>query len=67
MDALNLLRKHSACSEAMKWVKAQPDKSAEALWSTCERTDWMLWIACSLGVCRSNGTPRTSAQPRRSA
>jgi hypothetical protein len=32
-----------ACKEAVEWAKSQPS-FAEA-WETCERGDWMLWLA----------------------
>jgi hypothetical protein len=32
-----------ACKEAYDWALTQP--TAEVAWQTCERGDWMLWIA----------------------
>jgi len=43
-----------ACREAMRWVQQQP--SAEQAWQSCERGDWMLWIA---GRCSGEvGSPK---------
>lgn len=32
-----------ACSDAVAWLRTQPD--AATAWRTCERGDWMLWLA----------------------
>lgn len=40
----NKLVKLGACKDAVEWAKTQP--SAAAAWKSCERGDWMLWIAC---------------------
>lgn len=32
-----------ACDEAIMWANSQPDFATA--WQTCERGDWMLWIA----------------------
>jgi len=37
-----LLIKLGACSEALSWSKG---KSLKIVWETCERGDWMLWLA----------------------
>ena len=42
MKLQRLLEKLGACEEAVKWVDHK--ELAEA-WSTCERADWMLWLA----------------------
>ena len=39
-DSLNVLR---ACDQAVAWCLTQPD--LETAWQTCERGDWMLWLA----------------------
>ena len=39
------LKELDACPEAIKWAEAQPDQSLEALWDTCPRGDWLLWLA----------------------
>ena len=46
-DALVRLR---ACDEAVEWAKTQP--SFEAAWNSCERGDWLLWLAARIGVDR---------------
>ena len=38
------------CREAREWCLTQP--SYEAAWETCERGDWLLWLARQLGVDR---------------
>jgi len=37
----------NACEEGMKWLA---DQTAEDAWATCQRSDWMLWIASRCGV-----------------
>ena len=44
---LELLRKKSACSDAVKWIGG---KSLLTAWRTCPRADWMLWFAARAGV-----------------
>lgn len=39
-DALIALR---ACNEAVTWARTQPDLATA--WATCERGDWLLWLA----------------------
>ena len=39
-----------ACGEAVEWAKTQP--SLKTAWNTCERGDWMLWLAARIGVDR---------------
>jgi len=44
LDQLN------ACSDAREWVAARPDRTPAELWTTCERGDWLLWLAGRVGV-----------------
>ena len=37
------LKSLGACKEAVDWVATQPD--AATAWRTCQRGDWMLWLA----------------------
>ena len=37
-----LLRKLGACSDARDWAKG---KDLHEVWITCERADWLLWLA----------------------
>jgi hypothetical protein len=37
------LRAVHACHESLVWALTQPD--AATAWATCERADWLLWIA----------------------
>jgi hypothetical protein len=39
-DALLTL---DACNTALQWARTQPDYATA--WATCERGDWMLWLA----------------------
>ena len=39
-----------ACDEARKWCLTQPDYPTA--WETCERGDWLLWLAGRIGVDR---------------
>jgi hypothetical protein len=48
MKVTEFLKKKSACKSAVEWAANQDDyKSA---WESCERGDWMLWIAKKQGV-----------------
>jgi hypothetical protein len=38
-----------ACTEATKWAKG---KDLETFWQTCERADWLLWLAARVNVDR---------------
>jgi len=49
MNYLELLREFCACAEALNWYDQQ---SSEQAWLSCERGDWMLWIASKLNVDR---------------
>jgi len=49
IDFTNELRKLHACEEACEWVGG---KSLEEAWETCERGDWMLWLAVKAGIDR---------------
>ena len=40
-----LLIELGACHDALAWSKG---KSLETVWSTCERGDWMLWLAAKM-------------------
>jgi len=44
-----ILIEFRACGEAKEWVG---DKTLEEAWETCERTDWMLWLAAKAEVDR---------------
>jgi len=37
------LRAMGACNEAVEWARTQP--SYDVAWASCERGDWMLWLA----------------------
>jgi hypothetical protein len=39
----------AACPEAVDWVD---DKDLKTAWNTCERADWMLWLAAKTGIDR---------------
>ncbi len=41
----NLLKKYNPCQEAVAWAG---DKTIAEAWETCERGDWMLWLATRL-------------------
>jgi hypothetical protein len=40
------IRATGACIDARKWLRSQ--ESAEKAWHSCERGDWLLWIAARL-------------------
>lgn len=41
------LRKQGACTEAIEWLGA---RDSIAMWSDCERPDWLLWYAARNGA-----------------
>ena len=45
----DILTKLGACPEAVKWAGRKTHKKA---WGTCQRGDWLLWIAGKLNVDR---------------
>jgi len=49
MNFIDKLESMHACREACEWVGG---KSLEEAWETCERGDWMLWLAVKAGVDR---------------
>lgn len=51
VEAVVLLEKLSACADAVHWVR-DCETSASKLWKTCQRADWMLWLAATLEVDR---------------
>ena len=42
------LKKLNACKEAIEWVADQ--KNYKEAWRSCERGDWMLWLAFKLNI-----------------
>lgn len=62
IDQINYL---TPCSPAVTWID---DKTLDEAWSTCERGDWMLWLAGSLNIDRktlvraANACARTLAK-----
>ena len=47
---LRRLRRLGACESAREWAATRT--SAEAVWTECERGDWLLWLAARAGVDR---------------
>ena len=42
-DVIEFARSKAACGEALAWLKTQDDP--KHAWQTCERPDWMIWLA----------------------
>jgi hypothetical protein len=51
MNMNETLRSLRACDSAIAWAQTQPD--AATAWSSCERGDWLLWLAKRVGVDRA--------------
>jgi len=51
VNHVDVLVKLNACGDAIGYARSKPD--AESAWRDCERGDWLLWIAASLGVDRN--------------
>jgi hypothetical protein len=47
---LEFLKQHNACSDATDWVTAHQDRSFAKLWASCDRGDWLLWLAAKAGA-----------------
>ena len=48
-DLLATLRRLRACPDAQMWAAATPGDPSD-LWSTCDRVDWLLWLAAESGI-----------------
>jgi hypothetical protein len=46
------LIRFDACSEAVDWTREHPKLTPARLWATCQRADWMLWLAGRAGIDR---------------
>ncbi|MCK9457043.1 MAG: hypothetical protein M0R31_07095 [Candidatus Riflebacteria bacterium] len=44
------LKSNQACNEGMEWIEENNIQSLEEVWNTCERGDWLLWMAEMLCV-----------------
>jgi len=40
------------CYDARKWLRQNTDQAPYYLWRTCERGDWLLWLAAKLQIDR---------------
>ena len=49
IEAGALLKKFDACDDAATWVR-DSKHSPSKLWATCQRADWLLWLAVKIGV-----------------
>ena len=49
-DHIKTLKRLDACHSAIAWIKSQDN--IKTAWDTCQRGDWMLWIASRLGIPR---------------
>jgi len=48
IDRIAAAKRSRPCSDAREWAESNPDP--RVAWETCERGDWMLWIAARLGI-----------------
>ena len=49
-EHLNWLKKNDACGGSIKWVEENNISTLEDAWNTCNRGDWLLWMADKLGI-----------------
>jgi len=49
MNHKHILESLTACEEAIRWYN---DKDSKEAWASCERGEWLLWIAAELSVDR---------------
>ena len=47
---LNWLQTNEACKEGISWIQQNNVQSLEEAWNTCERGDWLFWMAAKLGI-----------------
>src|ERR1035437_7035790 len=40
---------HSACQEAVAWIKKSKLTTCAKAWATCKRGDWMIWMLREAG------------------
>jgi hypothetical protein len=52
IELLKRMEDLGACEDATEWVRAQTADDAQSIWDSCERGDWMLWLAGRAGVDR---------------
>ena len=50
MKTINELAELQPCHNGLEWARKQP--SLKEAWNTCERSDWMWWLASNLQVPR---------------
>ena len=76
-DIVAFGRARGACSEALAWLRTQPD--AATAWEACERPDWLIWwlkrqpatdrktlvrIACACARTALRFVPKDEERPR---
>jgi hypothetical protein len=49
LTVVEFCRKHNACLEGYKWAMDNCT-SMQEVWDTCQRRDWMVWVATRPGV-----------------
>lgn len=49
-EHLEWLQANKACGSSIQWIEEKNIQSLEEVWHTCERGDWLLWIATKLNV-----------------
>ena len=49
-EHLNWLQTNKACDPSIQWIEEKNIQSLEEAWNTCERGDWLLWMATKLNV-----------------
>ena len=49
-DVIKFAERKDACPEAMAWLETQ--ETPREAWDTCERPDWMIWLAVRRGIDR---------------
>ena len=48
MNTKEILKRLGACEEALAW--AEKHQLPEQAWIACVRPDWLIWVACAVGV-----------------
>lgn len=49
-EHLDWLRENEACDQSIIWVEENNVQSLQEAWTSCERGDWLLWLAAELNV-----------------
>jgi hypothetical protein len=53
VQLINRLGELDACTESRHWLHGITERSAKQCWESCERADWLLWVAARANIDRN--------------